>query len=184
MNQLIYRGAMSSLYGVETEQDCREEIDEVLQSPALCGTINKETISALKSRLAVYHQKGNNLKGRNQMSRAERVFFWAAIHKAYTKAPNINARHTWRKGLQEIESNLKYYRPKERAHTVAKESKQRKLIQERMQQITTALRTGDPKGVMASEFGKDSVTLGAIRTLLKLRYIGNENGKLYKPSTP
>jgi hypothetical protein len=173
---------MSSLYGVETEQDCREKIDEVLQSPALCGTINKETISALKSRLKAYHQKGNNLKGRSQMSRAERVFFWAAIHEAYIKAPNVNSRHTWQKGLQEIESNLKYYRPKERAHTVAKENKQRKSVQERMQQIRTALGAGDPNGVVAAQFGNDGVTLAAIRRLLKLRHIGNENGKLHKLS--
>ncbi len=173
---------MSSLYGIETEQDCREKIDEVLQSPALCGTINKETISVLKFRLAEYHQKGNNLKGRSQMSRAERVFFWAAIHEAYTKAPNVNSRHTWRRGLQEIELNLKYYRPKEREHTVAKESKQGKSVQDRMQQIRTALEAGDPKGVLAAEFGKDGVTLGAIRRLLKLRHIGNENGKLHKLS--
>lgn len=105
---------MANLYGIESEQDCRNEIDKLLQSPALHGTVNKETIAALKSRIKEYYKKGDSLKGRSQMSPVERQWFWPAIHEAYVKAPNVSSRRTWNDGLHDIKYYLIYHRPKEK----------------------------------------------------------------------
>lgn len=37
----------------------------------------------------------------------------------------------------------------------------------------------DPKGVVTADFGTDSVTLGAIKALLKLRHVEKKKGGLY-----
>lgn len=104
---------MASLYGIETEQDCRNEIDELLRAPALNGNANKETTAALKSCLADLHKQANSARGQRQMSEVERRYFWPAIEEAHANAPNVNSQRTWQEGLDEIELNLKYYRPKE-----------------------------------------------------------------------
>jgi hypothetical protein len=56
---------------------------------------------------------------------------------------------------------------------------QKKSVPERMQEIKAALGASDPKGVVAKDFGKDSVTLGAIRRLLKLRHVEKKDRGLY-----
>jgi hypothetical protein len=52
-----------------------------------------------------------------------------------------------------------------------------------MQEIKVALEVSDSKGVVASELGKDRVTLDAIRKLLKIQHIRSENGSLYLTQT-
>jgi len=106
---------MASLYGIESEQDCRNEIDKLLQEPALHGDVNKETIAALKSRLKEYYKKGSGDKAQRQMSKVERAFFWPAIQDAYVHAPNLNSRSTWPGGLYDIDDYLRHHRPKEKA---------------------------------------------------------------------
>jgi hypothetical protein len=105
---------MANLYGIETEQDCRDDIDELLQSPALRGTVNMETVSALKNLLKEYYNKGNSAKRKDQMSKVEGAFFWPAIQDAYVRAPNLAAQSTWSGGLYDINGYLRYHRPKEK----------------------------------------------------------------------
>ena len=52
-----------------------------------------------------------------------------------------------------------------------------------MQEIKTSLMASDPKGVVTAEFGTDSVTLGAIKALLKLRHVQKKKGGLYLTTT-
>jgi hypothetical protein len=101
-----------SLYGIESEQDCRDRIDELLESPALNGTVSKETVAALKTRLAELYREGTSARGQGQMSTVEQAYFWAAIQEAYPKSPKINAPSTWEGGLYDIADYLRHYRPK------------------------------------------------------------------------
>ena len=103
---------MASLYGLESENDCREKIDELLaMTRRVEQVMNKEEISALKFRLETYYGKGNT-KGHDQMSGVETAFFWPAIREAYVKAPNLASPTTWLEGLYDVASSLRYYRPK------------------------------------------------------------------------
>jgi hypothetical protein len=105
---------VASLYGIESERDCRNEIDKLLQSPALHGTVNKDTVAALKSRLKEYYKKGDTQEGKSQMSRVERQWFWPAIRDAYVRAPNLGSPRTWLDALYNIKYSLSYRRPKEK----------------------------------------------------------------------
>jgi hypothetical protein len=104
---------MSSLYGIESEQDCRSEIDQLLQSPALLGAANKDTIADLKSRLKEFYKKGDSDKGQSKMSKVESAYFWPAIRDAYVNAPNLNSPRSWQTGLNDIEDYLRYHRPED-----------------------------------------------------------------------
>jgi hypothetical protein len=71
---------MASLYGIESEDDCREKLDELLEMTRRAEqAMNKEEISALKSRLQTYYGEGNTQKGHDQMSGVESKSFWPAI---------------------------------------------------------------------------------------------------------
>jgi len=102
---------MSNLYDIESKDDCREKIDELLE---VCHrteqVMNKETVAGLKNRLKEYYKMGDTNKGSDQMSPVERAFFYPAIRDAYVRSPKLNSPKTWREGLYEIESNLRYYR--------------------------------------------------------------------------
>lgn len=54
-----------------------------------------------------------------------------------------------------------------------------KAVQERMQEVKTALTASDPKGVVVVDLGTDKLTLGAITALLRLGQIHKKNGGLY-----
>jgi hypothetical protein len=106
---------MSNLYGIESDDDCREKIDELLKMHHHAEQVtNKGTIAELKNCLKEYYKMGNTNAGSDQMSHVERAYFYPAIKEAYVRAPNLASPKTWREGLYEIESNLRYYRPKEK----------------------------------------------------------------------
>jgi hypothetical protein len=102
---------MSNLYGIESRDDCRAKIDELLE---MCHrteqTMNKETMASLKASLKKYYKMGDTNKGSIKMSPDESAFFYPAIREAYVRSPKLNSQKTWREGLYEIESNLRYYR--------------------------------------------------------------------------
>ena len=101
-----------SLYGIKSEDDCRAKIDELLQLVAIAEqAMNKETVRAIKDRLAEYRKAGNTSEAERRMSSVERAYFWPAINETYVRAPNLNARKTWREGLSEMRLNLSYRRP-------------------------------------------------------------------------
>jgi hypothetical protein len=101
---------MPSLYGIESEDDCRKRIDELLELHAQAEkSMNKELIATLKSKLKDYYKQGN----RTKMSAVESAYFWPAIQEAYVRSPNLASPKTWREGLYEIHSSLRYYRPRE-----------------------------------------------------------------------
>jgi hypothetical protein len=105
---------MASLYGIESEDDCRAKIDELLELHHRAEeAMNKGTITVLKTRLREYYKMGDTEKGRNQMSPIESAWFWPAIQRAYVGSPNLASPKTWHDGLYEIGLNLRYYRPKE-----------------------------------------------------------------------
>src|ERR1700694_2767171 len=102
---------MANLYGIESKADCRERIDELLQTVDVAKrTMNKKIIADLKSDLKKYYKQQDY----RRMSEVERAFFWPAIQGAYVRAPNLARPQTRRNGLDEIELNLKYYRPGEK----------------------------------------------------------------------
>ncbi len=106
--------ATSSLYGITTDAACRARIDEILAlNQCAAQTMTRKDVEAVKVRLAECYKMGNSDRGKAQMSDVERVFFWPAIAEAYVRAPRLNSQRTWREGLSEIESNLRYYRPRE-----------------------------------------------------------------------
>jgi hypothetical protein len=103
-----------SLFGIESEDDCRKEIDTLLEFHERANRAkNKETIAALKSQLSAYHRKGATQQGERQMSPIEAQYFWPAVREAYVRAPKLSSRPTWTEGLWEIEHSLRYHRPKE-----------------------------------------------------------------------
>jgi hypothetical protein len=103
-----------SLYGITTDDDCRAKIDELLKlSRQATQALTKEKVETVKARLAEYYKIGSSQRGKARMSCVEQAFFWPAIAEAYVRAPNLNSPRTWREGLSEIESNLRYYRPRE-----------------------------------------------------------------------
>jgi hypothetical protein len=105
---------VANLYGVESEDDCRREIDELLALVEQArAQPTKDTVGALNSRLTYYYKRGDSQKGRNQMSRVEESYFGAAVQGAYVERPNLNERSEWNSALYEVEEDLQYYRPKE-----------------------------------------------------------------------
>jgi len=99
-----------SVYGIETEDDCRKKIDELLEKTRRVGeTMNEESVADLKADLKRYFDLRNDKK----MSAVDRTFF-RAIHEAYLRSPHLGRRQTWRTGLYEIEWKLKFMRPKEK----------------------------------------------------------------------
>jgi len=102
-----------SLWGVQTESECRAKIDAFLERHRVAEqTPTKDTIKDLNNELAAYCKQGDTNKGTNKMSKIERAFFWPAIQEAYVKRPKLNDRSTWGPGLSDIEYSLLYYRPK------------------------------------------------------------------------
>lgn len=104
---------MTSLYGIETEDACREKIDELL---GLCHraeqAMNKLEIAVLKSRLEEEYKQGNTQEGQDQMSDIESTFYWPAIRDAYEKALKLSSAEMWPHGLNDILLSLRHYRPK------------------------------------------------------------------------
>jgi hypothetical protein len=101
-----------SLYGIETEDDCRARIDELLEMQRLAkAAMDKPTIAYLKTRLTEYYTLGNTIKGRNKMSKAEEIYFWPAIQEAHAFSPSVADRATWNEGLEQVEWKLKSNRP-------------------------------------------------------------------------
>lgn len=103
-----------SLFGIESEDDCRRKFDELLELHARAErAMDKETIAALKSQLKNYYRQGDTSVGRQKMSRVEAQYFWPAIQDAYVRAPRLSSRKTWNDGLYDIEHALRFLRPKE-----------------------------------------------------------------------
>jgi hypothetical protein len=103
-----------SLFGIESDAQCREEIDELLELHKRAEqATTKETIDALKSQLKHYYRMGDTSRGRQQMSQVEAHCFWPAIQEAYVRAPRLSSRRTWNEGLYEIEFALRNYRPRD-----------------------------------------------------------------------
>lgn len=103
-----------SLFGIESEDDCRREIDALLVLHARAKEeMSPEGVAAIKSALGEYYRKGNSVRGTRQMSDMEQRYFWPAICEAYTRAPKLNSRRTWNEGLWEIEHSLTWHRPRD-----------------------------------------------------------------------
>ena len=106
---------MANLYGIESEDLCRARIDGLLEMARRAEkAMDKQNISALRSRLETYYDEGNTQTARDQMSPIERAFFWPAVREAYVKAPNLASPTTWLEGLYDVASSLRYYRPREK----------------------------------------------------------------------
>jgi hypothetical protein len=106
-----------SLFGIESEDDCRKEIDALLElHDAARRAMNKETIAVLKSELGRHCKKGRSAP--EKMSSVEQRYFWPAVKEARAVAPNLGSRKTWSGGLDEIEHKLRSNRP--RLETVRK----------------------------------------------------------------
>jgi len=104
---------MANLYGIDSESDCREKLGELLELLQRARqTLNKETMSALKSSLEALYRKGNSAKGEARMSSIERQYFWPAISEAFVWAPSLGSPAAWPNGLDEIEYKLNKCRPK------------------------------------------------------------------------
>jgi hypothetical protein len=100
------------LYGIESEDECREKIDELLgQVEEAEQNASKETVSAVVSSLVAYHKQGNSLRAQSRMSGVERRYFWPAISEAHAYRPNLAKPRTWKESLEEVEYKLKKYRP-------------------------------------------------------------------------
>jgi ElaB/YqjD/DUF883 family membrane-anchored ribosome-binding protein len=106
-----------SLYGIETEADCRKEIDELLamvdhaeQTLTIGSTTAKPAMEVLKSRLEELYKKSNHTN-EGHMSAVEVAYFRPAIQEAYVNAPKLSSPRTWPGGLEEIRMNLRYRRP-------------------------------------------------------------------------
>ena len=101
-----------SLFGIESEDDCRREIDTLLVLHARAKEeMSKQAVAALKSALAEYYRKGDSLRGTRQMSQVEEQYFWPAIQEAYSRAPNLNNRRKWNEDLWEVKDSLRSHRP-------------------------------------------------------------------------
>jgi hypothetical protein len=106
---------MSNLYGIDSEDVCREMIDGLLEMTRRAEkAVDQEKISALRSLLEAYYSPGNTQTGRGQMSGVESRFFWPAVREAYVNAPKLLSPATWLEGLYDVASSLRYYRPKEK----------------------------------------------------------------------
>jgi hypothetical protein len=106
-----------SLYGIETEADCRKAIDELLvmvdraEEALKIGSITaRHGIEVLKSRLKELFKKNKHSSGPG-MSAVEVAYFWPAIQDAYVNAPKLSSPKTWPEGMEEIRMNLHYRRP-------------------------------------------------------------------------
>ena len=103
-----------SLFGIESEDDCRREIDALLVLHARAKEeMSDEAVAAIKSALRECYDQGKTVRGTRQMSQVEEQYFWPAIQEAYTRAPNLNSRRTWNDGLWEIEHSLTWHRPRQ-----------------------------------------------------------------------
>ena len=106
-----------SLYGIETEGECRKEIDELLamvdfaeEALKIGSTTAKRVMEILKSRLEELYKKSNHTN-EGRMSAVEVAHFRPAIKEAYVNAPKLSSPKTWPEGLEEIRMNLRYRRP-------------------------------------------------------------------------
>jgi hypothetical protein len=106
---------MKSLYGIESDAECREKINELLEMHRRAEQeMGKEAVKALTDSLTKYHKMGNSDRARKKMSEVEDHFFWPAISHAHAEAPKLNSSKTWQEGLAGIKLNLTYYRPKDK----------------------------------------------------------------------
>ena len=97
-----------SVYGINTAEDCKRKIGELLELNRLAEeTTNKETVARIKTPLHHYYKQGEYKD--DAMSGIEKAFFFPAIQESYVKAPNISSRGTWKTGLADIEFYLTYY---------------------------------------------------------------------------
>ena len=100
-----------SVYGIETEDDCRMKIDALLAKVDFASNImNRENISDVKADLKKYFRQRDD----KNFSKIERQCFWPAIHKAYVRSRHLGRPQTWRTALYEIRLQLKFLRPAER----------------------------------------------------------------------
>ena len=103
-----------SLIGIETEEQCRTALDELLMlNQSAQSVLTKEAVFSVKSRLHELYKMGDGVKADKKMSKIERTHFWPAIREAYVSCPNLTSPQTWRSALSSVEDYLKYYRPKE-----------------------------------------------------------------------
>jgi ElaB/YqjD/DUF883 family membrane-anchored ribosome-binding protein len=112
-----------SLWGVESKDDCRREIDRLLamvDSALECVRAKSMTarhaVEELKSRLTELLHKKYNYSSEGQMHPVERAYFWPAIAEAYVAAPNLSTPATWDVALEDVRMNLRYRRPPEGNH--------------------------------------------------------------------
>lgn len=102
------KSATVSLYGIETDNDCRRTIDALLELHRRAEQQpTKETVGALKAALKACYNKRDDSK----MSEVESRCFRPAVTEAYVHAPNLNSPKTWRDGLYDIQWDLRKYRP-------------------------------------------------------------------------
>ena len=102
-----------SLYGIETEDDCRARIDELLEMQRLAkAAMDKVAIARLKTKLTECYTLGSTITGRDRMSKVEDIYFWPAIQEAHAFCPSLANRSAWSGGLDEVEWKLQSNRPK------------------------------------------------------------------------
>jgi hypothetical protein len=105
-----------SLYGIETEDECRKAIDELLamvdraeEALKIDSITAKRAMEILKSRLEELYKKSNHTN-EGRMSAVEVAHFRPAIQDAYVNAPKLSSPKTWPEGLEEMRMNLRYRR--------------------------------------------------------------------------
>src|SRR6266403_5618124 len=99
---------VTSLYGIETDDECWSKIDELLElTHRAQRTRSKEAVATLKERLKEYYDLGDTVSGRSRMSRVERTLFWPSISEAYAYGPKLNVPNKWNEKLSEVEYKLK-----------------------------------------------------------------------------
>jgi hypothetical protein len=106
-----------SLYGIETEDECRKAIDELLvmvdraeEALKIASITAKRAMEVLKSAPEELYRKSNHTH-EGRMSAVEVAYFRPAIQEAYVNAPKLSSPTTWPEGLEEIRMNLRYRRP-------------------------------------------------------------------------
>jgi hypothetical protein len=101
---------MGSLYAIQTEDDCRARLGELLEMAQAARVASydddKESlIRDLKKRLAEDRKKWDE----NRASRIEILFYRPAINEAHAHAPSLSRKKTWDRDLDEVAFQLKYY---------------------------------------------------------------------------
>lgn len=112
-----------SLYGIETEDECKRAIRELVEMTNTAeealrtGSMTaKVAVEDLKLRVTELFKKNKRSFG-PRMSAIEEAYFWPAIQNAYIGLPKISSPKSWVKGVAKVKMSLRYghHQPKKRS---------------------------------------------------------------------